>query len=177
MNTHKGNFKRWFSDIIKSLYKNENAGFPILMITFPLLERYLRSKSGTSASSSLGEPFYDELVNLFPVLKDTKIANEFWQIYRNGILHQATLSQRNRKDIKMPDGWLSGDKKDIEIDSRGTFWVNPVEFAKQVIDAIDKDFVNFEARGISGHPLATAQKTPDGSHGTSGLGKEYHLLF
>ena len=169
MTTNKDNFNLWFRTIIESLYKNKHAGFPILMLTFPLLERYLRSKSGVN-EGNLKPSFYDELRTLFPILKDNSIAEQFWQVYRNGILHQATLSQQDRKNIKMPDGWLSGDKKDIEIDAGNAFWVNPVEFAKHVMNSIDKDFSYFEAASSFGHPLSTTKKAPDGSNGTSGCG-------
>jgi hypothetical protein len=168
MSPHKDNFNLWFRKVIENIYENENAGFPLLMLTFPLLERYLRSKSEIFDSPTLGEPFFKALLNLFPVLRNTEIARKFWQVYRNGILHQATLSQRKNNDIKMPDGGLSGDKNYIEIDQSGAFWVNPVEFAKRVIDTIDKDFSNFEARSNSNHPLATAQKAPDGFNATCG---------
>jgi len=172
MPTHKDNFNLWFREIIESLYKNEDAGFPLLMLTFPLLERYLRKKSNTSESSSVGDPFYDELLNFFPILNNRVNAKKFWQVYRNGILHQATLSQRDRKGINMPDGWLSGDEKeDVHIDSSGAFWVNPVYFASHVINAIDKDFLNFEARSNSDHRLATVITATDGSHSTSGPGR------
>jgi hypothetical protein len=171
MTANKDNFKLWFCEIIEALYEKEHAGFPLLMLTFPLLERYIRSKSATNEAGALKEPFFNELRKLFPVLKDNDMARKFWHVYRNGILHQATLSQRkSRKDIQMPGGWLSGIRKDVEIDSNGAFWVNPVEFAKHVINVIDKDFSNFEATSFSDHPLATAQKAPDGSHGTSGSG-------
>jgi len=167
MSTNKDNFNLWFREIIESLYENENAGFSILMLTFPLLERYLHSKSNTPPKSS----FYGELVKFFTVLPNNKVAKQFWQVYRNGILHQATLSQRNRDGVRMQDGWLSGSKKDVEIDSSGVFWVNPIEFAKHVIDVINKDFsTHFEAGSFADHPLAIAQKAPDGSNATSGYG-------
>jgi hypothetical protein len=170
MPRNRENFKLWFREIIEDLYKKENAGFPILMITFPLLERYIRSKSGVNEDPTLGDTFYNELVKLFPVLKDKDIAKKFWHVYRNGILHQATLSQRTGKGIQMPDGWLSGVKKVVEIDSSGAFWVNPVEFAKHIIDVIDKDFSNFEAKSFLDHPLSTARLMADGYYSTSGSG-------
>lgn len=172
MLTNKDNFNLWFREIIESLYKNEHAGFSLLMLTFPLLERYLRSKSNTPPSDALNGRFYEELAIFFTALPNKKVAKNFWHVYRNGILHQSTLSQRDRRGINMPGGWLSGDKKeDIHIDSSGAFWVNPVELAKHVMDAIDKDFPIFEAVSISDHPLAIAQKASDGSNGTSGHGK------
>jgi hypothetical protein len=169
MNTHKENFKHWFCDIIQSLYKNENAGFAILMLTFPLLERYLRSKSGITYDKNFSDACYKELIELFPVLKDNKNAATFWIVYRHGILHQATFSPQNRKGDNMPDGWLSGDTEAIEIHSNGSLWLNPVKFAEVVIAKIYRDFSTFEASNSSGHPpLATARKSPEGFNGTCG---------
>ena len=42
MATDRENFQAWFVKPLKKLYKNPDAGFPIMMIAFPLLERYLR---------------------------------------------------------------------------------------------------------------------------------------
>ena len=39
-------FTRWDKKPLNVLYDYTDAGFPILMITLPLLERYLRQKSG-----------------------------------------------------------------------------------------------------------------------------------
>ena len=165
--TNKNNFIRWFKDTIESLYENKHAGFALLMLSLPLLERYLRSKSGIN-ENPLTDPFYDELRTVFPVLKGKDIAEKFWHVYRNGILHQATLSQQNRNGTKMPDGWLSDNSKDVEIDSNSDFRVNPVKFAKHVMDVIDKDFSNYEAISSSNHPLARTRKTSDGYDGTCG---------
>jgi len=166
--TQKENFKKWFRDIIENLYKYEHGGFVLLMIAFPLLERYLRSKSGTDEDKKLGEDFYRELVKLFPVLKDNDCAKNFWQVYRNGILHQATLSEQSRKGIRMPDGWLSGETNDIKIDPQNAFRVNPVKFAKRVIDIIDNDFSTYEALSLRASGLPKVQIMSSGSYGTSG---------
>ncbi len=174
MTENKENFKHWFYNIIQSLYGNENAGFAILMITFPLLERYLRSKSGVTYDKNLRDAFYEKLIKLFPVLKENKNATDFWTIYKNGILHQATFSPQNRKGDKMPTGWLSGDTEAIEIHSNGSFLVNPVKFAEIVIVAIDEDFVTFEGSNSHGYPpLAKEQKTPDGFDGTCGYAERH----
>ena len=162
MSKHPDNFKLWYSDVIESLYMNQNAGFPILMLTFPLLERYLRSKSTLSYKDTLNSHFYDQLLKLFPELKDNTTASLFWNIYRNGILHQATLSEKDRKGNMMPGGGLSGDVKgSIKIESDGCFYVNPVEFAKKVIDTINNDFPTFESVSVS-PPLATVPISTDG---------------
>ena len=69
----------------------------MLMIALPLLERYLRGKSCTPEGAPLGQPFYDELRSSFPALTADKAAREFWQIYRNGLLHEVALSQADRR--------------------------------------------------------------------------------
>src|SRR5665213_484930 len=118
MPTHLHNFRCWYSGILDSLYTNGNAGFVILMVAFPLLERYLREMSGVN-EGELTDRFYDELRRVFPVIPDNSIARQFWQVYRNGLLHQVTLSQQNRRGLRMPEGWLSGNVAAITIDASG----------------------------------------------------------
>lgn len=170
MMTQRDKFKMWFRDVIKSLYEYGPGGFALLMLTFPLLERYLRSKSGTHEDKRLGKDFYRELVKLFPVLKNNDCAKKFWHVYRDGILHQATLPEQSRKGIRMAYGWLSRETEDIEIDFQNVFWVNPVKFAKRVIDIIEQDFPTFEALSVRAPGLAIVQKMTSGSFGTSGSG-------
>jgi hypothetical protein len=170
MMTQKDYFKIWFRDVIESLYKYEHGGFALLMLTFPLLERYLRSKSGTHEDKKLGKHFYRELVKLFPVLKNNDCAKKFWHVYRNVVLHQATLPEQDKKGTRITGGWLFRGTKDVEIDSQNAFWVNPVKFAKRVIDIIEQDFSTFEALSIRAPGLAIVQKTTYGSFGTRGSG-------
>jgi hypothetical protein len=67
MATHRANFESWFVKVLESLYPCRDAGFVILMTTFPLLERYLRQRVGLAAeNNTLTLPFYDELLNLLP---------------------------------------------------------------------------------------------------------------
>lgn len=173
MNTNKKNFELWFCEILKPLYGNVNAGFPVLMITLPLLERYLRLESGTN-EGDLKDRFYESLRKLFPVLKDNVVARKFWDVYRNELLHQATLPRQERNGIRVQAGWLSDKGKDLEIDENNDFWVNPVKFSERVIGVIDKDFQTYEANGLSG--LAEVRTTPDGFNSTCGEYKrEYHL--
>ncbi|MEE8329333.1 MAG: hypothetical protein V3R54_05325, partial [Thermodesulfovibrionia bacterium] len=94
MNKNLDNFRVWYSKILEALYLKENAGFVILMISFPLLERYLREKSGVH-EGNLNDSFHSELQTIFPVLTSQEIAKQFWHVYRNGLLHQVTLSQKN----------------------------------------------------------------------------------
>ena len=80
-------FRSWFVRLLESLYPQTDAGFAITMIAFPRLERYLRQKVQLTPKDSLSSAFYDELYGLFPELQSAVKVSEFWQIYRNGILH------------------------------------------------------------------------------------------
>ncbi len=152
MNKNLDNFRVWYSKILEALYLKENAGFVILMISFPLLERYLREKSGVH-EGNLNDSFHSELQTIFPVLTSQEIAKQFWHVYRNGLLHQVTLSQKNSKGIKMPAGWLHKDVDLLTVDDSGDFWIHPVKFSKKIIDVIEKDFDTFEGQHSPSHPL------------------------
>lgn len=180
MNEKKDNFKLWYTRILKSLYDDTNAGFVILMIAFPLLERYLREKSGVY-QEDLSKKFYDELCKIFPALKTDRIAKDFWQVYRNGLLHQAALSEKTKWGRTMPKAWLtSEDIEQIKFDeNKKTFWINPNGFAQKVVEVIEKDFQTFEGQGSPDHSMPriepmTGNDYPSGTqiisgkYGTSG---------
>jgi hypothetical protein len=40
-------FEQWYGKPLAELMKNEHAGFPVVMIVFPLLERYLNDPTPT----------------------------------------------------------------------------------------------------------------------------------
>jgi hypothetical protein len=144
------NFKSWYSDVIRSLYNTRPVGFVILNNAFPLLERYTRQKLRLDAHAVLQDPFYDELLNLLPELKTRDHARDFWSVYRNGLSHAVTLSSETRKGIKLPGAWLSHDfTSSVAIDDDGCFCLNPVLFAKQVLQLIENDFATFESSNIT----------------------------
>jgi hypothetical protein len=153
MMTHRENFKAWYVDVLNGLYPLRDAGFVILMIAFPLLERYLRQKLQLPPQAILQDSFYDELTKLLPQLPDRTTAKNFWQVYRNGILHEVTLSRQNRSGSQMPVGWLSHDKPIVSIESDGSFWIHPVLFSQHVVQTIEADFSVFEGTAASQSPL------------------------
>ena len=154
MNTHHENFKAWYADILTSLYPRREAGFAILMIAFPLLERYLRQKLQLPAQATLNNSFYDELIQLFPQLQDRTTAKKFWHVYRNGILHEVTLSKINRRGNLMPVGSLSHNNAIVSIESDGRFFIHPVLFSQHVVQTIENDFTVFERTDTSPLPKA-----------------------
>jgi hypothetical protein len=161
MNEHFDNFKNWYMATLERLYPYRDAGFAILMIGFPLLERYLRKKVRLLPKDNLSDLFYTELASLFPVLSNVLTAKAFWQVYRNGLIHEVTLSRQNRSGHEMPVGWVSHDKPMISVEE-GSFWIHPVDFAKKVIDTIQNDFETFEGVENSQLPLIKVNETKSG---------------
>jgi hypothetical protein len=160
MATHRENFKAWYVTVLESLYSKQDAGFIIVMVALPLLERYLRQKVGVMPQANLPLGFYEELLRVFPELQTSTKAREFWQVYRNGLLHEVTFSHHNRKGKVMPVGWLS-DKPGISIHTDGSFWLNPRDFAKIVIKVIDGDFATFEGSATAAQlPLVEQTSLP-----------------
>lgn len=76
-------FRRWFKQPLADLYNNPDAGFPVLMITLPLLERYLREK-GNNHQEKLQDDFHKELGQMLPSLSDIATSRKFWRFYRHG---------------------------------------------------------------------------------------------
>jgi len=75
------NYRSWFKEPIERLYADGHGGFALLILIIPLLERYLREKSGVH-EGNLNDGFYDEFLKLFPKLGTRDVAKEFWQVYR-----------------------------------------------------------------------------------------------
>jgi hypothetical protein len=162
----KLNFKLWYKRVLENLYDDPDAGFPILMMTFPLLERYLREKSENYENNSLNDKYHEELLKVFPELMTVGNSKTFWKIYRHGILHQATLSKKD----KTISGCLTSRYNSINIDSKGVIYINPADFSKKVIMAIESDFNTFIAASSTNHMLPVVYKLQKGDKGTAGPG-------
>lgn len=161
MSTHRENFESWYKKVLESLYPHRDAGFAILLIVFPLLERYLRLKTGLTSDQNLSDAFFDELARLFPELGTRSTARNFWHIYRNGLLHELTLSRQARSGALMPTGSLSHDKPMISIEPDGRMWLHPKEFAQRVVTTIESDFTTFQGVLTSSSRLPTVKAKPE----------------
>jgi hypothetical protein len=137
------NFRDWYVNILNDLYKNRNASLAIMLIVLPLLERYLREKSGTHEDNPLKDKFYNEFQDIFPEIIDIKTTIYFWGAFRHGLLHQAASSSKDYRGIKVPHGGLSNVVNTIVIID-GNIWVNPRMFAQRIIARIESDFSTFE---------------------------------
>ena len=98
-----------------------------------------------------GGIFYEELLNLFPQLNTKLEAARFWKMYRHGILHQATFSSETEKGL--PAGAFANVHGLVVAPDRRLF-LNPVDFARCVTEAIEADFETFEGAASSAPPLA-----------------------
>jgi hypothetical protein len=149
--TTRDNFEAWFGAPLAKLMADQDSGFAVVMIVFPLLERYLRAVTKAEPNSTA---FNRALLNVLPELTDEKGANMFWAIYRHGILHNVALSRETHG--------LSHAKPVVEVWPNGRVWMNPNLFAERVLAAIRADFTRFEI----GVPLPQAQRVVEGIEGT-----------
>lgn len=147
-------FEIWFEHPIQAMNADPNGAFAVMMLTLPLAERYFREKAGIG-DAVLNSAFHIEFAQAFNITE--QISKDFWQVYRNGLMHQATLSKVNRNGITMPRGCMTlktaATPQSINFDS-GTneFAVLPKEFSEEVINIIRRDFPTFESQGNVKHP-------------------------
>jgi hypothetical protein len=165
------NFTSWFSEVIATLYPRRETGFAIILITFPLLERYLRQRQ--CPSMDLDDRHMDDLVKLFPELTARPVAWEFWKAYRHGLLHKLTFNTKDKQGRALPIGGLTHDIPETIRRLQDGFWVNPVKFSQAVLSAIEADFPTF-AQDRNGEyalprvtPLPRNQLSTTVSYGTN----------
>ena len=116
------------------------------MISLPLSERYLRRKHNLKPDDHMSEAAMGGLYAMFPTLGTPAQARVFWNVYRNGFLHQATVSRSTKGGASLPDGWLTHDvAESIRVEPDGSLTVNPVLLSKTIIRIISADFAAFEA--------------------------------
>ncbi len=148
------NFKAWYVDVLDVLYGIEGAGIPVLMISLPLLERYLRQKNHVAPAQHLNHACMGSLGVVFPVLSPVDLAWQFWTVYRNGFLHQATLSATTRGGANLPVGWLTYNRSmPITIEPDGSFCVQPRLFSQRIVEVIERDFAVFAGVAAGAPPL------------------------
>jgi hypothetical protein len=153
MDEDRRNFQAWYVDILQSLYATRAAGIAVLMISTPLLERYLRQKNGRAPEQSLDDSCMETLRVMFSALPDVATAWNFWSVYRNGFLHQATLSLKKPGGVQLPAGSLTHDvSAAISVNTDGSFVLHPERFSRQVVTTIEGDFATFVGTGTPAPP-------------------------
>jgi hypothetical protein len=151
-NDDRGNFEAWFVQPLKCLYPQvEPFGFIIVMVTLPLLERYLRQKE--DIQTDLKQQFYIALEELFPDLSGQRDeSRKFWKLCRHGLLHRGTFNASESHCI-----YLVRDLGEAVVVNRAdpkniVFKLDPVAFAQKVLTTILGDFETYATSKMS--PLA-----------------------
>lgn len=152
MATSEADFRKWFVDSLVQLRTNGDAGFIFVLVAFPLLERYLRRKSGCPDGQDLSPAFFKSLGLLFTDIAGNEC--QFWDCYRNGLLHQVTFprAKLNKKRgiwVTLPEAGISGYDPRPAYFLRATaqFYLNPISFFDTVTNAILTDFATYEGSG------------------------------
>jgi hypothetical protein len=162
-------FRQWFKEPMDLLIARKHTGFALMMIALPLLERLLRGRSDLK-DESLNEQFYSELLKVFPTLEDVKGARALWQSFRHGILHQASFSLKRAGSTADFSGIIgfqelsgpaialrrSGDPEHLSC------MVDPVAFARAVLDEVESDLETFQNADPVKHPMAIVERLSSG---------------
>lgn len=163
MSTSEYDFRKWFVDSLALLRGNGDAGFIFVLIAFPLLERYLRRKSGCPDGQPLTSAFKTNLGTLFKDIAGKE--TEFWDCYRNGLLHQVTFprAKLNKKGIwvDLPEAGLSGyDPRPVYfLPATEQFYLNPTSFFDAVTSAILADFATYEGSNSCYYDLPSIENS------------------
>lgn len=152
-------FRRRFKEPVELLITRKHSGFALMMITLPLLERFLRGRSHLK-DAPLTKPFYEELFKVFPALQDVKGAKALWQCFRHGILHQATFSLKRAKgaDFSGVIGFEELSGRSVALRRSGdpehiVCTVDPVAFARTVLAEVESDLETFQTADPDEHPI------------------------
>lgn len=156
----------WFEEPIETLIaKDEHTGFAVLMITLPLLERYVRRKRGIKPSDhlTLESGFFHEICELFDQFPGPDAAQRFWHCYRHGLLHQATLQLEKGATIAFVHDSISI----LECSANGLeFNVGPSSFARKVLSIIKANPEMFDDPASPNPPLSQVLYHPPASGAT-----------
>jgi hypothetical protein len=139
----KENFKRWFIGTIDLLCKEEFTGIPLLMISFPLFERY---------AEAIKIDMFQAFCNVFH-LRNRKEALIVWKSFRHGLLHKASFNTKvYLKDYKSTEyiyqcGVKDDISKEVHIEQnemrQWTIFISPNKFARKVIELVLDNFEEF----------------------------------
>jgi hypothetical protein len=171
-------FEDWYVKPLDTMNGYAHGGFAVLLIAIPLLERYLREKSGCFEANFLNDRFHDEFSRIFPCVTRDQ-SKLFWTRYRHGLLHQATLKQKPTASGIVPKSYISSRVAEtpeiINYDAANEIFVLlPKEFSERIVQVICSDFATFLGYGSTDHPLPVRQSpatwTSSTTSGKSSIG-------
>ena len=158
MNPPENDFRTWFMASLTPMRNDPHAGFIFILTALPLLERFLRNKSGCCEGKDLTDVFFTNLGALLGDILGKE--RECWDCYRNGLLHQVTFPKAKLKRktgiwVSLPEAGLSGDdRRPAYFDStKNQFFLNPVVFFDLVTNEILANFAIYEGTPVTNYPL------------------------
>lgn len=132
------NFELWVGGPLETILAHPHAGFIVAMVAFPVLERYLRGKSGAAPD----EPaFQAALVEVIPELRSTQAAGTFWSMFRHSLLHYAGFQR--------PNYGFASSAELVSVSASGEVWMNPQLFGERVLKTVRADFPAYERGKVS----------------------------
>jgi len=158
MTNSEAEFRTWFVDSLSPLRSSGDSGFIFLLVAIPILERYLRRKSRCPDGQELNDACFKELSKFLGEVSGRE--RDFWNCYRNGLLHHVTFAQakwmKKEKEWRgLPKAAISGhDPRPVYFDQRkNEFYVNPIAFFDLVTAAVLADFATYESDGVTRYCL------------------------
>ena len=138
-------YHRWYRAILEKLFSDRDAGYAILMITFPLLERFVFGLTRRSTADHFSSHEKKEILAIFKdELRTINNVGDFWSACRHGLLHQVTPFISKKNGDPFPNVVLTHDiPVPICIEDDGSIIVHPVLFARRILDSIEADFSTF----------------------------------
>ncbi|MDM7912275.1 MAG: hypothetical protein QUS09_04185, partial [Methanotrichaceae archaeon] len=137
-------FKRWYADILEKMYPDRDAGFAIMLITIPILERYIRCKFNLPRGGNIREKGKKAIYQVFPELGSLEAIGNLWDALRNGLLHQLTFFSETLANDQLPIVRLTHDTSvAIRCEDDKSISVHPVFFAERAIQLVMEDFATF----------------------------------
>jgi hypothetical protein len=134
-------FKKWFGQTVDLLSNKEYAGIPLLMIAFPLFERYANGHFSSNIPLAFERSFSITVL-------ESKI---IWQCFRVGLLHKASFKTEFELDGKKIFIHECGVSESLhapihitkEQNNQWRIFISPSRFSKLVIDKILENYEEF----------------------------------
>lgn len=142
--------ERWFDQPLQVLERGipeGNGAIIALMAVFPLYERFLDDTTKTSGCA--WEVLLAQDLNL-PVTPDTHDAEQFWNVFRDGLGHTAMFFEQSDTARKKKNSWtlpkvsLDGNHPNLPVFKTTTtgervICLNPWGFVRHVLDKYKAD--------------------------------------
>jgi len=153
-------FDLWYAKPLELLEKmpNGQGGFVVLAIACFLYERYAKSLLKSQGKKANSENMKAQLARDFSV--DEESANTFWDVIRDGILHQGMPIQK-ANNVNLPPWGFNASYPALlldEINGQPFLKVEPFKFMHRVLELWEGNFDLLQAN--ESFPWAAITRVP-----------------